>query len=236
MSIPKIIHYCWFGGKPLNQQALNCIESWKRFCPGFEIMRWDESNAPLNANRYAQQAMQTQKWAFVSDYVRLAVLKEYGGIYLDTDVELTSSLEPFLDKDGFIGFQDADCVGTGLIACKQNHPFARRALALYGDLDFLLPDGSVDDTTNVERITALLVQEGLRQDNCPQTVLDVSVYPSEYFSPKNLETGKITLTEHTCAIHYFGASWMTPSQRRNTRIAQLIGPKWTKQIKRLLRR
>ena len=236
MSIPKKIHYCWFGGAPMGRRAGRCMESWRRFCPDFELIRWDESNAPLKDNDYVRQAFRARKWAFVSDYVRLAALCDQGGIYLDTDVELLAPLEPFLTCEAFLGFESHEKVATCLMACRPGHPLFRRAAACDGTRQFLRPDGSVDDTTNVELMTTLLVGEGLVRDNRMQEICGVSVYPSAYFSPKSLETGRITLTEHTCAVHYFQASWMPAKKRLNARLAQLLGPEATRSIKRRLGR
>ena len=97
MSIPKIIHYCWFGGGPISPESRRCMESWKKYCPDYKIMAWNEQNFDISQNRYAQQAYEAKKYAFVSDYVRLAVLYEYGGIYLDTDVELVRPLDELLE-------------------------------------------------------------------------------------------------------------------------------------------
>ena len=96
MSIPKIIHYCWFGGGPISAESRRCMESWKKYCPDYKIMAWNEQNFDFSTNRYAQQAYEAKRYAFVSDYVRLAVLYEYGGIYLDTDVELVRPLDELL--------------------------------------------------------------------------------------------------------------------------------------------
>ena len=105
MSIPKIIHYCWFGGGPINPESRKCIESWKKYCPDYKIIEWNEQNFEISQNRYAQQAYEAKKYAFVSDYVRLAVLYRYGGIYLDTDVELVRPLDELLEHKGFIGME-----------------------------------------------------------------------------------------------------------------------------------
>ena len=105
MSIPKIIHYCWFGGGPISPESRKCIESWKKYCPDYKIIEWNEQNFEISQNRYAQQAYEAKKYAFVSDYVRLAVLYEYGGIYLDTDVELVRPLDELLEHKGFIGME-----------------------------------------------------------------------------------------------------------------------------------
>ena len=234
MSIPKKIHYCWFGGAPLGKNAQRCIKSWQRFCPDFEIVRWDESNSPLQDNLYVRQAYEAKKWAFVSDYVRAAVLCEQGGIYLDTDVELLAPLEPFLEHEAFLGFESPASVATCLLACRAGHPFFRQVKEMYDTLPFLSPQGVPDMTTNVVRITALLSAHGLIADGSRQSLCGVEIYPSPVFSPKSLETGKITLTPETRAIHYFDASWMSLRQRFHTRLAQLLGPRLTLRLKRLL--
>ena len=114
MSIPKIIHYCWFGGGPISAESQKCMESWKKYCPDYKISEWNDQNFDISTNRYAQQAYEANKYAFVSDYVRLAVLYEYGGIYLDTDVELVRPLDELLELPGFMGFQTNNEVATGL--------------------------------------------------------------------------------------------------------------------------
>lgn len=103
--IPKIIHYIWFGGNPLPELAVKCIESWKKYCPDYEIMIWDERNFDVSVCAYTKEAYDAKKWAFVSDYVRLKALYEYGGIYMDTDVELVKSLDGFLHEKAFSGFE-----------------------------------------------------------------------------------------------------------------------------------
>lgn len=236
MSIPKIIHYCWFGGAPMGKRAEQCMESWVRLCPDFELVRWDEENAPLEDNDYVKQAVQARKWAFVSDYVRLTALCTQGGFYLDTDVELIAPLEPFLECEGVMGFECAEKVATCLMACVPGQPLFQCARALYRERQFIRPDGSVDDTTNVELMTGLLAGAGLEKNNRYQEVCGVEVFPSEYFSPKSLETGRVTLTEHSCTIHHFQASWMPAKKRFHTKLAQLLGPDMTRRIKRRLGR
>ncbi len=208
------------------------MASWETFCPGFEIVRWDESNAPVQGNLYARQAYQVRKWAFVSDYVRLHALFTQGGIYLDTDVELTAPLDHFLGQEAFCGFESPEKVATCLIGSVPCHPLLRELTEQYRLLPFLR-GGVPDCITNVERITALLIEKGLSPDGQAQTVAGMTVYPCDYFSPKSLVDGKITRTPNTCAIHHFSASWMTSRQRLHTYIAQKLGPVWTKKMKRI---
>ena len=229
--IPKKIHYCWFGDKPFPELTLRCMESWRKYCPGWEVVRWDESNSLPLETAYPRQAYEAGKWAFVSDYVRLKALWEQGGVYLDTDVELTASLDNLLEQEGFCGFESAEKVATCLIACTPGHPLIGRMLEEYESLSFLREDGSLDCTTNVERVTALLKKKGLVPDGTVQTVDGLTVYPPDWFSPKDLTTGKITRTPNTRSIHHFKASWMTRRQRFHTFVAQCIGPAWTKRLK-----
>lgn len=234
--IPKKIHYCWFGGKPFPKLEEKCIESWKRLCPGYEIVRWDESNSPLTDNRYVQQAYQVKKWAFVSDYVRLRVLAEHGGVYLDADVELLRSLDPYLDSEAFLGFESPEKVATCVIGSVPRHGLVEELARSYSGRVFQRADGSLDETTNVIYFTELLGGLGLRRDGTEQAVGGVSVYPAEYFSPKDLETGKLTVTANTVAIHHFHGSWMSARQRFHTFVAQKIGRENTRAVKRILGR
>ena len=117
--IPKIIHYCWFGGKELPELAKKCIASWKKYCPDYEIIRWDESNFDLESCQYVKQAYQSKKYAFVTDYVRLYAMYTQGGVYMDTDVELTKNLDKFLDHQGFSGFESEAQIPTGIMAAEK---------------------------------------------------------------------------------------------------------------------
>jgi len=234
LTIPRKIHYCWFGGAKLPKKVQRCMESWKKYCPEFEIVRWDEGNAPLEDNVYVRQAYQLQKWAFASDYVRLTALCEQGGIYLDTDVELLRPPDAFLIHKGCMGFESKEKVGTSFIAAEAQHPFLCEIWEQYQKLSFLNTDNVLDCTTNVERVTKLLLKKGLRPDGTFQTVCEMTIYPQDFFSCKNLETGRIFLTERSCAVHHFQASWMSPRQKLHTKIAQWIGPANVRRARRLL--
>ena len=218
----------------MNAKALRCLDSWKKMCPDYEIIRWDEQNARIGECRYAVEAYQAKKWAFVSDYVRLKSICVQGGIYLDTDVELLKPLEPLLANLAFMGFESKEKISTGLMAAESGHSFFREAARRYEDLQFLCPNGTLDCTTNVERITKWLLDLGLNLDNKTQTVCDVTIYPKDYFSPKDLQTGRVSLSPNTYAVHHFQASWMPLKGRINTKISQMLGPEHTQRIKRLL--
>ena len=154
MSIPKIIHYCWFGRGKLPKLAEKCIESWKKYCPQYKIVCWNEDNFDINQNKYAKEAYEAGKWAFVSDYVRLKVLYDEGGIYLDTDVELIKPLDKLIEDGGFMGFDDNGVISTGLgFACEKGNKLIEALLADYDGISFICNDGAYDLTPCPDRNT-----------------------------------------------------------------------------------
>lgn len=222
-NIPKIIHYCWFGGKELPELAVKCIESWKKYLPDYEIKRWDETNFDLNSNTYVKEAYENKKWAFITDYVRLYVLKKYGGIYMDTDVEVIKNLDEFLNLKAFSGFENDTQIPTGIIASEKNGRWVTEQLKYYDNRHFVLEDGSFDYTTNVVTITNITKEMfPLKEKNSFQDFGDVTFYPKDYFCPKDHLTNKINLTKNTYCIHHFAASWLKPSAKIKLRIYRFI--------------
>lgn len=213
-QIPKIIHYCWFGGNPLPELANRCIESWKQYCPDYEIRRWDESNFDLNCNRYVQEAYAAKKWAFVSDVARLNALVSQGGIYLDTDVEL---LRPFdaelLRQPAFCGLETSDSIATAVIGCQKGNKLFLDMLNGYQKDCFLNCDGTLNTTTNVMRLTRLCKERGFVEADRIQKLNDLTIFPIAYFCPKDLNTGVIEITPNTYAIHHYDASWWDKEQK-----------------------
>jgi len=234
--IPKIIHYCWFGKKVMSKQTLKYLETWKKYCPNYELIRWDESNYCITKNAYMRQAYDAKKWGFVPDYARLDIIYQYGGIYLDTDVELLRSFDSLLENSAFLGIEAQDRVNLGQgFGAEAGHPLIKEMRDMYDNLRFLNENGTQNLTVSPYYQTQLLKQYGLK-GNREQFIRNAHIYPSDFFCPKDLETGRITLTENTYSIHHFDASWMSPSQRTHTRIAQWIGPLWTKRLKQILGR
>lgn len=200
------IHYCWFGKKTKSPLILKCIASWSQYCPNAEIIEWNEENFDVNISRYTKEAYDAQKWAFVSDYCRYFVLYRYGGIYLDTDVELIRSLNDL--PENFVGFEDSDYIASGLIrgACKGDW-FCKLMLEEYDNDTFFLSDGSMNLRTVCQRETSLLCKYGLKANNTMQNVEGIIVFPTEYFCPLNSKTRRLNVTENTYSIHHYTASW-----------------------------
>lgn len=213
MSIPKIIHYCWFGGKPKPPLAEKCIKSWKKYCPDYEIVEWNEGNFDIStAPLYVRQAYEAGRWAFVTDYVRLRGLLEMGGIYMDTDVEVVKPLDPYLHHQAFAGFEHPRRVQTGLMACEKDFPLFRAFLSHYDTATFYRADGSQDITTNVEVLTNLCMDRGMVCNDKFQVIEGLALYPREVFCPVDYETEKLHRTRKTVVIHWFASSWHTEEE------------------------
>ena len=218
MRIPKIIHYCWFGGKPKPPLAEKCIKSWHKFCPDYEIREWNEDNFDITAAPlYVRQAYEAGRWAFVTDYVRLKALLEQGGIYMDTDVEVVKPLDPYLHHQAFAGFEHPQRVQTGLLACCPGFPLFRDFLAHYDTAVFYRPDGTQDITTNVEVLTKLCLDRGMVCNDRYQVIEGLALYPREVFCPVDYETEKLRRTRKTVVIHWFASSWHTEEELEQLR-------------------
>lgn len=220
-TIPHKIHYCWFGKGPKSPLILKCIDSWKHFMPDYEIIEWNEDNIELN-NAYANEAYNAKKYAFVSDYVRLKVVYEHGGIYLDTDVEILKNLQPLLDCGGFIGFEHTNTITSGLGFAAKKHSIAVKAmLDSYSDIHFY-NNGKFDLTPCPFRNTQSLKKLGLIPNNTKQLVGDIIVYPKDYFCPKDCDSGKIKITPNSYTIHHYGYSWADEKSKKTQKRKELI--------------
>ncbi|WP_299554761.1 glycosyltransferase [Seonamhaeicola sp.] len=207
--IPKIIHYCWFGGNPLPALAVKCIDSWKKFLPEYEIIEWNESNFPIESFRFAKEALDHKKFAFISDVCRLYALKKHGGVYMDTDVEVLKPLDDFLNKAAFSGFENDDFVPTGIMASVKDGIWVEELLKYYDNRPFVKENGELDIVSNTYIITAMMKEKGFIMNNSFQEIDGyVTFYPNDYFCPKSYKTGKIELTKNSYCIHHFSKSWV----------------------------
>jgi mannosyltransferase OCH1-like enzyme len=234
--IPKIIHYCWFGRGPMGKLELKCINSWNKYLPDYELKLWNEDNFDLNLNPYALEAYQARKYAFVTDYARLYILYNQGGIYMDTDVEVLKSFDKFLSHPAFSGFEGDKYVPTGIMASEKNGIWAKEQLEYYNGRHFILPDGTLDMTTNTQIISGIMESNGFLLKNGYQIYKNcMHMYPYEYFNP--LQYGKIIITENTHCIHHFASSW-NPGKRKFKKFIfkKIVGGKLTYLLVKLKRK
>lgn len=222
--IPKVIHYCWFGGNPLSEMAVKCIESWKKFFPDYEIKEWNEDNFDLTICDYVKEAYSLKKWAFVSDYARFWILHKYGGLYFDTDVEIVKSFDEIIKGSGFLGREyhndNTYPVNPGLgMAAEKGSLVLEKLLAYYNKLHFVNTDGHMNMKTIVDYTTEVLEKFGLnRYGDVMQQVDCLQVYPSEFFSPQNMYTGEVKRTNNTRSVHYYSGSWDTVTVQQGLKI------------------
>ena len=215
--IPKTIHYCWFGGNKKPNLFKKCYKSWKKYCPDYEIVEWNESNFDLTScPLYVKQAYEAKKWAFVTDYVRLKIIYDNGGIYFDTDVELKKNPDFLLDYKAFFGFEDGEYVATGLgFGAEKGTDILREMMADYEDIAFIKDDGSFDVTTCPVRNTHILLNHGLVQDDSEQVIEEgILILPTVCLCPLENMTGENRSTEDTISVHWFSASWYTKEEHK----------------------
>ena len=216
MAIPKKLHYCWFGGSSLPESNKNCIDSWKKYCPEYEIIEWNEENYDYLKHHYMREAYSASKWAYVTDYARLDIIYRYGGIYFDTDVELVKPLDELLYNSSFCGFQDLYLCAFGLVLGGAKHnKMIKDMRDMYDDMHFINEDGELNMIPCPFIQTRYLVANGLIQNGGFQVINSMAVYPTEYFNPYNSLTYLPELTENTYSIHHFDASWHATKEQVN---------------------
>lgn len=220
--IPKKIHYCWFGNNKKSRLIEKCIKSWKKYCPDYEIIEWNEDNFDINICPYVTQAYEQKKWAYVSDYARFHILNEYGGIYLDTDVELLKPLDNLLESNSFAGFASDKIVATGLIfACEKNNWLCQSVLESYAGESFVWDDP--DKILAIgRRVTQILTQNGLILDGSLQTVNSMVIYPKEYFNPTNGDM-RAKISDKAYSVHHYAATWFPAHKRFLNTLRRFIG-------------
>lgn len=212
--IPKLIHYCWFGGNPIPEKYKEWMKSWKKFCPDYDIIEWNESNYDITKNQYMYDAYKKKKWGFVPDYARLDIIYEHGGIYLDTDVELVKNMDDLLFQDGFAGFESDDYVALGLgFGAKKNNELIRQLRDEYEDLSFVDENGNENLLPSPVIQTDFLKQKGLVLNGEYQVINNMTIFPAKVFCGKNISSRRIQITEETKSIHHYDASWADESSR-----------------------
>jgi hypothetical protein len=218
--IPKKIHYCWFGGKELPELAKKCIASWEKYCPDYEIIRWDESNFDLECNDYIRYCYANKKWAFLSDLVRLMVVYDQGGIYFDTDVELLRSPDELLTNDAFYGWENQLNVNTGQgFGAIAGHATVKSMIDVY-----LAMKPDEQGVFPLEACPALntvaLLPFGLKKNGARQEVAGAQILPLDWMNPYEDTTGRLNKTKNTFSVHWYSKSWLSPGQRLRSKLTK----------------
>lgn len=223
-KIPKIIHYCWFGQNEKSELIKKCILSWKEKCPDYEIIEWNEKNFDTNINNYVREAYQEKKWAFVSDYARLWIIYNNGGIYLDTDVELLKNMDSLLEYDAFFCSEDNKKYATGLgFGAVKNNKIVKNMMDAYKNISFI-KDGKYDMTPCPVRNTKSIeyIIKKFKQINKLNIVDNVAFFPKEYFCPYDYDSHKLIITDNTISIHWYGESWLSNRKKFSKKIKRIM--------------
>ena len=228
IQIPKTIHYCWFGKKEMPVHYKRWMKSWKEYCPDYEIIEWNEKNYDVYKTPYISQAYEMEQWAFVSDYARIDIINEHGGIYLDIDVELTKNIDELLMNQAFCGFESSEYVNYGLGFGSQKHnPILHEIREYYDNLDFVQDDGTWNRTSCPVIQTKIMKRHGLECNGKFQIINGMAVYPSRVLcgmSPYSFRVERSPI--HTYAIHHFSGSWMEDKREKNMLISAM--KKWSR--------
>ena len=242
--IPKVIHYIWLGHNPMPKVVKKCLKSWEKFCPDYEIKRWDETNLDLNICKYAKDAYDAKKWAFASDFFRFYILQKEGGIYLDTDVLLLQSLDKFLDNKCFLGIEKSEnsiFVNPGLVmGAEKNCKLLDEMVDYYKNDTFSYIQGSGIETVCVKMTKLLEEKYNFKKENKCQQLGDIKIYSAEYFCPIDYAFGKCMYqTKNTVSKHLYSATWQDKKSHFKWLkyfVRKVIGDKNYQKLKEKLRR
>lgn len=226
----KIIHYCWFGGQKKTKLNINCIKSWKHYFPDYKVQLWSEHNFSVYSCLYTEQAYKQGKYAFVSDYVRLYALYNIGGLYFDTDYEVLKRFDNILDDELVMGFESKDKPLMAMIYSPPKHPLIKKLMTQYETETFINNHGQFNLKTNVDRMRDVLIAEGVQFNGEMQKFKNGSIYPINYFSPLNFDTGAICISENSNGIHVYSGSWLSEEQRKYFHFKREYGRNMAKNI------
>ena len=203
----KIIHYCWFGGNKKPKKLKKYIKTWKKYLPDYEIMEWNESNFDINITKFSKKAYECKKWAFVSDVARIYALKEYGGIYFDTDIQVVNSIDFVLDNEIWLGREDDNYLATAMFGVKEPHnKHIENIFEIYKKLEF--DEKNMFEYTNPKIFTKYFTKYGYKNGSDSIVIQDdIHIYARDYFNPKSYDGQNNIFTKNTCIVHHFDATW-----------------------------
>ena len=218
----KIIHYIWFGGNPISELTKKCIATWKKYLPDFEIKEWNENNFDVTQCPFVKEAFEQKKWAFVADYTRFKVLEEYGGIYLDTDMEITADISKFLEDDLFLGVEDSKQINAAVVWVKEAHnPYIKDIVDIYESKKKFNETGDLYDESVPKVLTKYFSKFGFDGEKDEIQIFEdnkIHIYPMEYFYPLSYDYQNNKFTDNSVMIHHFDATWIKPMEKFKTKM------------------
>lgn len=228
MSIPKIIHYCWLSNDKLPSLAIECMETWENKLPDYQLMLWDLNRFDISSVSWTKEAFENKKYAFAADYIRCYALYKYGGIYLDTDVQVLKSLDDLLLLPYFLGIENPAIVEAAVLGFEKEHPLLKKMLDYYENRHFIKNNGEFDTkplplviegiiktSFEIKKITS--IEQFNSNKSC------INIFPEEYFSPKSCADGKIYTTPNSYTIHHYNQSWQSPMRKYGRMIILALG-------------
>ena len=219
--IPKKLHYMWLGGAELPDTLKKCIDSWEKYCPDYEIIRWDENNYDIDKHPYMKAAYTAKAYGFVPDYARLDILYNEGGIYLDTDVEIKRNIDDLLFQEAFCGVEKWQIINFGgMSGAVKGYPMVKKFLDAREDILFINPDGSQNRNTCGYYDTKVALDNGYRIDGTTQCINGMNIYAYDYFHPYDYMTGSLNMTENTHSVHWFNGGWLDDKMREANKESQ----------------
>lgn len=207
-----VLHSFWFSGEEKPELYKRCLDSWHRFCPDFEIIEWNAENYDVSKNAYMREAFEHKKWAFVSDYARLDVLYQYGGIYMDMDVELLAPMDYLLNAGSFFCRQEDGFLelGSGFGALAGDS-LLKEMLETYRDRRFILENGQMDKTPQPEWLSGILKKHGIVKCHDSQIIEGRLILSNDYISSF---TGEDSLQKARLGVHWHNGGWLDDRERR----------------------
>ena len=220
--IPKKIHYCWFGKNEKSKLTKRCIESWEKYCPDYQIIEWNEDNFNLHQHPYLLWCYENKKWAFLSDFARLLIVNQNGGIYFDTDVELIKNPDELLQYSAFFGFENNEKINTGLgFGAEKNNEILSAIVDVYMEIR-PNTDGSYTLITCPTLNTKALLPLGLKLSGKRQNLNGAEILPVEFLNPYDDQTGRMKKTNNTISIHWYSKGWLDKKTIIRSKISKLF--------------
>lgn len=227
--IPKVIHYCWLSNDPLPKKIQFCIDSWAKKIPDYEIVLWDFNRFPKDKSVWVSEAFDAKKYAFAADYIRFYALYNYGGIYLDSDVEVLKNFDEFLNRPYMLGSESfSGNIEAAVIGAEKGFAPFKKMLDYYEGRHFVNPDGTFNNTPVPQLMDKILGEDYKfvkieNSDEFRNNPDELCILPNDYFSPVHLLTMKLEKTPRTVAIHHFAGSWESKSYKFRKQMQKLLG-------------